>query len=202
LEFLGDAVLGLAVAEHLYAEFPDMPEAEMSKVRASVVSASALAEVAAGLDLGAGLQLGKGEAASGGRDKPSILADALEAVIGAIYRDGGWSSARAVVLDQLADRIYLAAEGPGGHDFKSQLQELAARHFDHLPVYELRGEGPDHQKRFFARVSLGGQLRGEGQGGSKKQAEQSAAEAAWRRLSAELDDDVDAQRASQSAGGR
>lgn len=202
MEFLGDAVLGLAVAEHLYAEFPDMPEAEMSKVRASVVSASALAEVAAGLDLGAGLQLGKGEAASGGRDKPSILADALEAVIGAIYRDGGWSSARAVVLDQLADRIYLAAEGPGGHDFKSQLQELAARHFDHLPVYELRGEGPDHQKRFFARVSLGGQLRGEGQGGSKKQAEQSAAEAAWRRLSAELDDDVDAQRASQSAGGR
>jgi ribonuclease III len=202
LEFLGDAVLGLAVAEHLYAEFPDMPEAEMSKVRASVVSASALADVAAGLDLGAGLQLGKGEAASGGRDKPSILADALEAVIGAIYRDGGWSSARAVVLDLLADRIYLAAEGPGGHDFKSQLQELAARHFDHLPVYELRGEGPDHQKRFFARVSLGGQLRGEGEGGSKKQAEQSAAEAAWRRLSDELEDDVDAQRAPQSAGGR
>ncbi len=93
LEFLGDAVLGMAVAEHLFAEFPTMPEAEMSKVRASVVSAMALAEVAAALELGAGLRLGKGEAASGGRDKPSILADALEAVIGAIYRDGGWSAA-------------------------------------------------------------------------------------------------------------
>jgi ribonuclease-3 len=190
------------VAEYLYAEFPAMPEAEMSKVRASVVSATALADVAAGLDLGAGVRLGKGEAASGGRDKPSILADALEAVIGAVYRDGGWSSARAVVLELLSDRIHLAAEGPGGHDFKSQLQELAARHFDHLPVYELRGEGPDHQKRFFARVLLGGELRGEGSGGSKKQAEQGAAEAALQRLSAELGHSTDQPSVEQGAGGR
>jgi ribonuclease-3 len=192
----------MAVAEHLYAEFPAMPEAEMSKVRASVVNASALAGVAVELDLGARLRLGKGEDASGGRSKPSILADALEAVIGAIYRDGGWSSARAVVLELFADRIYVAAEGPGGQDFKSQLQELAARHFDHLPVYELRGEGPDHQKRFFAQVILGGDVRGEGEGRSKKQAEQSAAEAAWRRLNRELDTSSDPQPAEQSAGGR
>jgi len=191
----------MAVAEHLYAEFPAMPEAEMSKVRASVVSATALAEVAAGLDLGAGLRLGKGEAASGGRDKPSILADALEAVIGAIYRDGGWSSARAVVLELLSDRIYAAAEGPGGQDYKSQLQELAARRFDHLPVYELRGEGPDHQKRFFAQVRVGGVVRGEGEGRSKKQAEQRAAEAAWRRLTEELDARASGDRAEQRAGG-
>ncbi len=202
LEFLGDAVLGLAVAEHLYAEVPSMPEAEMSKVRASVVSASALAEVAAELELGAALRLGKGEDASGGRAKPSILADALEAVIGAVYRDGGWSSARAVVLELLADRIYVAAEGPGGQDFKSQLQELAARHFDHLPVYELRGEGPDHQKRFYAQVLLGGEVQGEGEGRSKKQAEQSAAEAAWNRLHGELEASGGPQPAEQSAGGR
>lgn len=179
-------MLGLAVAEHLFAEFPDMPEAEMSKVRASVVSASALAEVATDLELGAAVRLGKGEAASGGRDKQSILADALEAVIGAIYCDGGWSAARAVVLDLLGDRLYLAAEGPGGQDYKSQLQELAARRFDHLPHYELRGEGPDHQKRFFAQVRLGGEVQGEGEGRSKKQAEQRAAEAAWHRLVGQL----------------
>jgi ribonuclease-3 len=202
LEFLGDAVLGMAVAEHLFAEFPDMPEAEMSKVRASVVSAAALSEVASALDLGSGLRLGKGEAASGGRSKPSILADALEAVIGAVYRDGGWSAARAVVLDLFRDRIFIAAEGPGGQDFKSQLQELAARHFDHLPHYELRGEGPDHQKRFFARVYLDGDVRGEGEGPSKKQAEQRAAEAAWRRMIAQLDGVTEQQPAEQSAGGR
>ncbi len=201
LEFLGDAVLGMAVAEHLFAEFPTMPEAEMSKVRASVVSASALAEVAAALELGAGMRLGKGEDASGGRDKPSILADALEAVIGAIYRDGGWTSARAVVLDLLSDRIYVAAEGPGGQDYKSQLQELAARHFDHLPVYELRGEGPDHQKRFFAQVRLGGEIQGDGEGRSKKQAEQRAAEAAWHRLTAQFGGHGHNQPVQEGAGG-
>jgi ribonuclease-3 len=187
LEFLGDAVLGVVVAEHVFAEFPTMPEAEMSKVRASVVSAVALADVGAGLDLGPGLRLGKGEAASGGRAKPSILADALEAVIGAIYLDGGWQPARTTVLTLLADRIERAAAGPGGQDFKSQLQELAARHFDHLPAYEVQAEGPDHQKRFFARVVLNGQMQGEGEGRSKKQAEQAAAEAALGRLSEQVD---------------
>ena len=103
LEFLGDAVLGVVVAEHVFAEFPAMPEAQMSKVRASVVSAAALSEIGASLDIGPGLRLGKGEAASGGRAKPSILADALEANIGAIYLDGGWGPARTVVLDLLSD---------------------------------------------------------------------------------------------------
>ena len=107
-----------------------------------------------------------------------------------------------MVRELLTDRIHVAAEGPGGQDFKSQLQELAARHFEHLPVYELRSEGPDHQKRFFARVSLGGEVRGEGQGPSKKQAEQRAAEAAWNRLRAELDQAFEQQPAEQSAGGR
>jgi ribonuclease-3 len=174
------------VAEHVFAEYPTMPEAEMSKVRASVVSAAALADIGAALDLGPGLRLGKGEAASGGRAKPSILADAVEAVIGAIYLDGGWEPARTLVLALLDDRIERAAAGPGGQDFKSQLQELAARHFDHLPAYELQAEGPDHQKRFFAQVVLGGIVQGEGEGRSKKQAEQAAAEAAWRRLRAQL----------------
>src|SRR5690606_19217337 len=162
----------------------------------------ALARVAADLDLGSCLRLGKGEDASGGRSKPSILADALEAVIGAIYLDGGWTAARSVVLDLFGDRIFVAAEGPGGTDFKSQLQEPAARHFDHLPVYELRGEGPDHQKRFFARVSLGGEVQGEGEGRSKKQAEQSAAEDAWHRMRSRFEGSSDDQPAGQGARGR
>jgi ribonuclease-3 len=179
-------VLGVVVAEHVFAEYPSMPEAEMSKVRASVVSAAALADIASDLDLGRGLRLGKGEAASGGRAKPSILADALEAVIGAIYLDGGWAPARAAVLALLDDRIERASVRPGRQDFKSQLQELAARYFEHLPVYELRSEGPDHQKRFYAQVVLGGVVQGQGEGRSKKHAEQAAAEAAWRRLSEQL----------------
>jgi ribonuclease-3 len=188
LEFLGDAVLGLVVTEFVFSRYPSMPEGQLAKIRASVVSASALAEVAATLGLGAVLRLGRGEEQSGGRSKSSLLADAMEAVIGAVYLDGGYDAARAVVLGLLTERIEAAAEGPGEQDFKTQLQELAARCFDEPPAYTVRDEGPDHDKRFFASVRLDGAVRGEGEGRSKKQAEQAAAKAAWERITTELAD--------------
>jgi ribonuclease-3 len=184
LEFLGDAVLGLVVTDHVYRSYPDLPEGELAKVRASVVSAAALADVAAELELGDALLLGKGEDASGGREKPSIVADALEAVIGAVYLDAGWAAAAEVVLGLLGDRIAAAAEGPGGQDYKTRLQELSARSFEDVPSYEVVDEGPDHAKRFFATVVVGGRPRGRGEGRSKKQAEQAAARCAWEDLRA------------------
>ena len=189
LEFLGDAVLGLVVTDHLFLTYPDLPEGELAKVRASLVNAEALADVAAGLGLGEFLLLGKGEAASGGREKPSILSDAMEAVIGAVYLDGGWSAAADLVMALLADRIEEAAAGPGGQDFKTRLQELAARKFEQLPRYEVHDEGPDHAKRFYAKVFLAGEERGDGEGRSKKQAEQGAARVAWLQLQDELEPD-------------
>jgi ribonuclease III len=183
LEFLGDAVLGLVVTDHLYRTYPDLPEGELAKVRASVVNSAALAEVAASLNMGEAVLLGKGEDQSGGREKPSILADAMEAVIGAVYLDGGWDAADRLVMTLLEERIEEAAAGPGGHDYKTRLQELAARHYDQLPRYVLEEEGPDHAKRFFATVSVGGSAEGRGEGRSKKQAEQAAARAAWAILS-------------------
>ena len=182
LEFLGDAVLGLVVTDHIYQTYPDLPEGELAKVRASVVNSAVLAEVALELELGSALLLGKGEDASGGREKPSILADALEAVIGAVYLDGGWAAAQELVLRLLGPRVSEAALGPGGRDFKTRLQELATRSFDQLPRYEVANEGPDHAKRFFAVVYVGGQEMGRGEGRSKKQAEQVAARAAWEEL--------------------
>src|SRR4051812_10890865 len=176
LEFLGDSVLGLIVTDYLFRSY-DLAEGELAKVRASVVNSAALAEVAEELNLGEALLLGKGEDASGGREKPSILADAMEAVIGAVYLDGGWDAAALLVMTLLGERIAEAAEGPGGQDFKTRLQELAARRFESLPRYEVRDEGPDHAKRFFASVSLNGRVSGSGEGRSKKQAEQAAARA-------------------------
>ena len=183
LEFLGDSVLGFVVTKFVYEEYPQMPEGELAKLRAAVVSAEALADVAQELDLGASLRLGKGEDASGGRTKPSILSDAMEAVIAAVYLDGGIDAAWTVVMGLLGARIIEAATGPGGDDYKTRLQELAARDFDRLPRYQVRDEGPDHAKRFFATVLLDGHALGNGEGGSKKQAEQAAARAAWVRIS-------------------
>jgi ribonuclease-3 len=151
-------------------------------VRASVVNAEVLAEVAAAVELGDAVLLGKGEAGSGGRAKTSILADAMEAVIAAVYVDGGWQAADALVLRLFGERIREGAAGPGGNDYKTQLQELAARRFDQLPRYQVRAEGPDHSKEFFATVLIGGDVRGVGEGRSKKQAEQAAARAAWEAL--------------------
>ncbi|HEX3623485.1 MAG TPA: ribonuclease III [Acidimicrobiales bacterium] len=182
LEFLGDAVLGLVVTDYLYRTYPDLPEGQLAQVRASVVNAEALAEVAEEIDIGGGLRLGKGEDASGGREKPSILSDAMEAVIGAVYIDGGWDAAEQLVMGLLAERIIEGAAGPGGHDYKTRLQELCARTFDELPRYHHVAEGPDHAKRFSAVVSVNGEALGRGEGRSKKQAEQGAARMAWEHL--------------------
>jgi ribonuclease-3 len=182
LEFLGDSVLGFVVTTFVYAEYPGLPEGELAKLRATVVSAETLAEIANELDLGAALRLGKGEDSSGGRAKPSILADAMEAVIAAVFLDGGLEVASRVVLAALEARIREQAAGPGGRDYKTRLQELAARRVDQLPRYQVRHEGPDHNKRFFATVLLGGEPYGDGEGRSKKAAEQAAAQVAWERL--------------------
>jgi len=186
LEFLGDSVLGLVVTDETYRRFPDLSEGSLAKLRASVVNTYVLAEVGAELSLGDALLLGKGEERSGGRSKTSILADAFEAIIGAIYLDGGWEPARRFVLQSLSDRIETAALGPGGQDHKTQLQELAAHHFDGPPAYTVSGDGPDHERWFVAQVYLGDRPFGDGGGRTKKQAEQAAAASAWAALQ-ELD---------------
>ena len=185
-EFLGDAVLGLVVTDHIFRTYPDLPEGQLAKVRASVVNSAVLAEVAAGLDVGGALLLGKGEAASGGSQKPSILADAMEALIGAAYLDGGWEPASALVLRLLGERIREAAAGPGGQDHKTRLQDLASSRFGRLPSYSVIDAGPDHAKRFVATVVLDGRRWSGAEGRSKKQAEQAAAREAWSSLAAEL----------------
>ena len=182
LEFLGDAVLGLVVTDYIFRTYPELPEGQLAKVRASVVNSVVLAEVAADLSVGSALLLGKGELASGGSQKTSILADAMEALIGATYLDGGWAPASALVLRLLGDRIIEAAAGPGGQDHKTRLQELASSHFGRLPSYTVVDEGPDHAKRFVATVSLNGRGWIGDEGRSKKQAEQAAAQVAWEAL--------------------
>lgn len=181
LEFLGDAVLGLVVTDHIFDRYPDLPEGQLAKTRAAVVSAPTLAEVGRELHLGPELRLGKGEDASGGRDKASILADAVEAVLGAMYLDGGIEPVRELVIRSLDGRIERAAERPGSRDYKTQLQEIAAHDGFTPPVYELSESGPDHHKRFHATVAIGGLVQGAGTGTSKKEAEQKAARAAYER---------------------
>ncbi|RSM44060.1 ribonuclease III [Amycolatopsis balhimycina DSM 5908] len=190
LEFLGDAVLGLVVTDHLYTTHPDLPEGQLAKLRASVVNMHALARVARGLGdggLGAHLLLGKGEELTGGRDKASILADGLEAVIGAVYLAHGIEIARKLV-HHLFDG--LLAEAPlrgAGLDWKTSLQELTASAGLGVPEYKVEDTGPDHRKEFTATVLVAGRPLGDGTGSTKKEAEQKAAETAWRSLSAELD---------------
>ena len=175
-------MLGLVVTDHIYRTYPDLPEGALTKLRASVVNETVLAEVAAEIDLGAALHLGKGESSFGGREKPSILSDATEALIGAVYLDGGWDAAAELVLGLLGDRIADAAIGSGGQDYKSRLQEVAAREYEVLPEYIVVDEGPDHAKHFFASVRVGEHRFDGGQGRSKKQAEQAAARLAWEAL--------------------
>jgi ribonuclease-3 len=182
LEFLGDAVLGLVVTDHIFRTYDELPEGELAKVRASVVNSAALAEIAGSLNMGDAILLGKGEDASGGRGKPSILADAMEAVIGAVYLEAGWATAADLIMRLLGDRIAEAAAGPGGHDYKTRLQELSAQRFDQLPLYTVTDEGPDHAKHFRAAVTVAGEVRGHGEGRSKKHAEQAAARLAWESL--------------------
>ncbi len=182
LEFLGDAVLQLAVTRKLYADFPDLPEGQLAKVRAAVVSGSTLAEVAKAVDLGRYLDLSPSEDRSGGRTKNSILADTLEAVIGAIYLDSGFDVAADVVLRVWGDRIDERAKNPGVRDYKTRLQEALAAD-GKRPVYESAGTGPDHLRTFQATVSIDGTVVGAGEGKSKKAAEQKAAQQALEKLS-------------------
>jgi ribonuclease III len=182
LEFLGDAVLGQIVTDYLFGTYPDLPEGELAKARAAVVNSAALADTARELRLGNALLLGKGEDSSGGRLKPSILADAMEALIGAIYLDGGYAVADRIVLALLGDRLREAARGPGEEDYKTRLQELCAQTYDELPYYRVSDSGPDHAKMFEAEVTVTGVPRGRGEGRSKKQAEQQAARQAWYAL--------------------
>lgn len=189
LEFLGDAVLGVIITDHAFHAYPTLSEGELTDVRKAVVNAVTLAEVADELGLGDHLLLGKGEEQSGGREKPSILADALEAVLGSVYLSAGMEEAQALVMRLLGSRVAEAhAGGPGGQDFKSRLQEMAARHFDEAPRYDTVAEGPDHARRFHVTVAVGGVIRGVGEGRSKKQAEQVAARDAYTSLMAELGD--------------
>jgi ribonuclease-3 len=176
LEFLGDAVLDLAIADLLMRRFPEAKEGALSKERASVVNGRTLAIKATAIGLGDKLKLGKGEEKSGGRDKTSILAAAFEAVVGAIFTDGGLNPAQRVVEGLFVDDI----GGPAAErDYKTELQEVAYRHFKAQPVYELvAAQGPDHAKRFTTRIRIAGQELGLGEGGSKKQSEQAAARAA------------------------
>ena len=182
LEFLGDAVVGLAVAAYLYEHYPHLPEGELAKVRASVVSASTLAVLGRELGLGDGLRLGKGESASGGREKASILADAVEAVLGAVYLDRGWGAVCGLIERLLGAEIDQTALDPGVHDYKTRLQEFIAGRGTSAPQYRLAESGPDHEKRFVAEVLLDGVVLGAGEGSSKKQSEQAAARDAWSSL--------------------
>jgi len=185
LEFLGDAVLGLIVTDYLYRRYPDLPEGELAKARAAVVNSASLASAAGEVHLGDDLLLGKGEDSSGGRLKPSILADAMEALIGAIYLDAGYAAADEIVVRLLGQRLRAAARGPGEEDYKTRLQELCAQTYDELPIYRVTDTGPDHAKVFEADVTVGGRVRGRGEGRSKKQAEQMAARDAWHALQVE-----------------
>jgi ribonuclease-3 len=179
LEFLGDSVLGIIITECLYARFPDVPEGQLAKLRAAVVNARACAQVARTLDLGRYMLLGRGEESTGGRDKSSILADAMEAVIGAIYLSSGLEVSREFVLRMFGPLIDASSELGAGLDWKTSLQEAAADAGLGVPEYLVTDEGPDHEKEFHARVRIGSEILGEGVGRSKKLAEQQAASHAY-----------------------
>ncbi len=184
LEFLGDSVLGVVVTETLYLAHPDFSEGRLAKLRAAVVNARALADVAREIELGQHIMLGRGEETTGGRDKASILSDTVEAVIGAIHLSGGITEA-AKVVHLLFDPVMEAAASMGaGLDWKTSLQELSATLGLGVPDYLIEDDGPDHMKTFVARVRVGEQVLGNGHGRSKKEAEQGAAETAYREIKA------------------
>ena len=185
LEFLGDSVLGLVVTDTLFREHPDLPEGQLAKLRAAVVNMRALAGVARNLDLGRHIRLGRGEEGTGGRDKSSILADTLEAIIGAVYLDRGLGEASTLVHWLFDPVIARSASLGAGLDWKTSLQELTAAEMLGVPEYQVAESGPDHQKSFRALVRVGGRIYGSGEGRSKKEAEQQAAEVAWRAIRAE-----------------
>ena len=187
LEFLGDSVLGLVVTDTLFTAHPDFPEGQLAKLRAAVVSAKALADVARDLGVGDHVRLGRGEETTGGRDKASILSDTVEAVIGAVHTSGGGIESSAQVVHRLFDPLIEAASAMGaGLDWKTSLQELSAEHGLGVPEYVIEDDGPDHMKTFTAKVRVGAALYGNGVGRSKKEAEQAAAETAYGEIAADL----------------
>ncbi len=188
LEFLGDAVLSLIVSDYLATALPDSTEGALSKLKAKVVSETSLAKAARRLELGKLLRLGRGEELSKGREKSSLLADALEAVIAAVYLDGGLEACRSFTLRVLApelDAIAEQKERPGSEDYKTQLQEWCQKHHETLPRYEtIRETGPDHRKMFEVELTIKGSVMGVGAGSSKKEAEQMAAKQALDQVGA------------------
>lgn len=192
LEFLGDSVLGVVVTERLYLGFPDRPEGELAKIRASVVNMHALADVARELGpggLGAHLYLGRGEELTGGRDKASILADGLESLFGAVFLDHGIAVAKEVILRLFESVIERSGELGAGLDWKTSLQELTAARSLGVPSYQITSTGPDHDKEFTAEAMVAGRALGSGVGRTKKEAEQKAAALAWSVLDAEGGDE-------------
>lgn len=182
LEFLGDAVLQLVVTDYLFENFPDLPEGQLAKARSACVNRDELAAIARELKLGALVRLGKGELASGGRDKDSILADALEALLAAIYLDSDLETVRRIILRWWEPLLVERASDPGRRDYKTRLQEVLAER-GLRPSYKVSEFGPDHAKEFEAVLEVEGADLGFGRGRSKKEAEQSAARAALRALS-------------------
>lgn len=182
LEFLGDSVLGLVVTQELYVRFPDLDESRLSPLRSGVVNMRALADVARELELGAAIRLGKGEEVTGGRDKNSLLADAFEAIIGAIYMEKGFDETAKVIIKLITPTLESALAKGAGLDGKTALQELLALQGKGVPEYVVTETGPDHDKSFTAFAMVGGEAIAEGQGKSKREAEQIAARVAYELL--------------------
>ena len=182
LEFLGDAVLGLVVTEELYLKYPDLDERRLSPLRSGIVNMRALADIARSLELGKYIRLGKGEEVTNGRDKNSLLADALEALIGAIYLECGFSQSAEVIRVLIRETLDSAMAKGAGLDGKTALQELVAAIGKGVPEYQITETGPDHDKSFTASALVAGEVIAEGSGKSKREAEQSAARAAFEIL--------------------
>jgi ribonuclease-3 len=182
LEFLGDSILGQAVTVKLFRDHPELDEGELAKRRASLVSSAALAEVGRSIGVGSYVRLGRGETMTGGADKPSILADTVEAIIGAVYLDAGGDAATALVLRLVTPLLADPDRFGAAMDPKTSLQEIAARRSAPPPVYTVTESGPDHNKHFVATVSVGELVQASGEGSSKKQAEMAAALEAWTDL--------------------
>ncbi len=182
LEFLGDAILGAVVTDLIYLSHPELSEGEMARLRASVVNTQALAELAREHGIGDHLRLGKGEDVSGGRDKSSLLADTLEAIIGAVYLERGLDELRRYLDPILSARLENALAAEHRYDSKTALQEIVVRETSELPLYRVAASGPDHDRRYSAHVYVGADLYGTGTGRSKKEAEQAAAREALARF--------------------
>ena len=187
LEFLGDSVLGLVITEALYERFPDLDESRLSPLRSGIVNMRALAAIARELELGAALKIGKGEEVTGGRDKNSILADAFEALVGAIYLDHGFTKTTEIVMRLMKTAIDEALSRGAGLDGKTALQEIVAASGWQPPEYRVTESGPDHDKSFVAVVVVNGVTYQEGHGKSKREAEQVAARLAFEAISQSFD---------------